>query len=121
MTSSRQCSKLRATPRPGCSAPPRCGPGLIGRAIGFTVAHEILHGLLGFEIPTGHHDPAIPGDIMNPGSDLGITDRTGIVVTDNTNFPAPGSFDDQGFAAMARVTATTQAVIDRFFPVPPAF
>lgn len=94
---------------------------VIGRAIGFTLAHEILHGLLGFEIPTGHNSPAIPGDIMNHGSELGITDRTGIVVTDNTSFPAPGSFDDQGFGAMARVTATTQAVIDRFFPVPPAF
>ncbi|WP_433206362.1 hypothetical protein ACQP1G_19755 [Nocardia sp. CA-107356] len=95
---------------------------VIGRSIGFAVAHEVLHAILGFEIPTGHNTPPIPHDIMNHGIDLGITDLSGIVVTNNIEFPAAEeSFEDLGIAGMVRAQPSTRAVIDRFFPVPPVF
>ena len=94
---------------------------IFGRCIGFAIAHEILHALLGFQIPTGHNSPAIPGDIMNNGVDLSFLDFTGIEINDMPNFPDPASFVDHGIPSIARLGATNQAIANRFFPVPPAF
>ena len=40
---------------------------IMGRLLGETIAHEIVHSLLALEIPTGHNVPLIPWDLMNVG------------------------------------------------------
>lgn len=47
------------------------GAKMYGRLLGETIAHEIVHGLLGDQInpPSDHNNPAIANDLMNAGSD----------------------------------------------------
>jgi hypothetical protein len=95
---------------------------ILGRLIGETLAHEILHALLGRHVgPDGHHQPAIAGDLINSGQDRTFRDRTGIILLDLAQFPAPVSYQDTGFENMSRITETTQQLINQFFPVPPVF
>lgn len=90
---------------------------IVGRLIGETLAHEILHALLGFRIPTGHNTPAIADDILNHGTDRSFQNRTGIDINDLPNFPDIGSFSDTGIGFINIPTATTQAHIDATFPI----
>lgn len=94
---------------------------LLGRMIGFTMSHEIVHSLLAFEIPTGHNDPAIPGDLMNRGVDLTFTEFCGFEDTARTSPVDPANFIDHGISALASLLSTNQGRIDARFPVPPAF
>ncbi|MCK0155384.1 hypothetical protein MWU49_16840 [Alcanivorax sp. S6407] len=93
------------------------GIDIIGRLMGETLAHEILHSLLGFLIPGGHHTPAIASDIMNNGFDRSFQNRTGFEIVDLPNFPDEGSYVDNGIGLINIPTATTQALIDQHFPV----
>lgn len=93
------------------------GIDIVGRLIGETLAHEILHSLLGFLIPGGHNSPALTSDIMNNGFDRSFQSRTGFEVTDQANFPDEGTYVDNGIGLINIPTATTQALIDQHFPV----
>lgn len=90
---------------------------IVGRLIGETLAHEVLHSLLGFLIPTGHHNPAVASDIMNRGLDRSFQNRTGFEVIDLANFPDEGSYSDTGVGLINIPTAVTQDLIDQHFPV----
>jgi hypothetical protein len=90
---------------------------IVGRLIGETLAHEVLHSLLGFLIPTGHHNPAVASDIMNRGLDRSFQNRTGFEVIDLANFPDEGSYSDTGIGLINIPTAVTQDLIDQHFPV----
>jgi len=95
------------------------GIDVFGRLLGETMAHEIVHSLLAFLIPTGHNDPAVANDLMNAGIDRDFQKRTGIEVTDTVNFPAPGSFTDHGIAAIGELQAVNQARMNGVYPVVP--
>lgn len=90
---------------------------VVGRLIGESLAHEIIHSLLGFLIPTGHNSPAVPSDIMNRGNDRSFQDRTGFEIVDLANFPADGSFVDHGIGFINIPTGATQTLLDQHFPV----
>lgn len=92
---------------------------VFGRLLGETMAHEIVHSLLAFLIPTGHNDPAIPNDLMNSGIDRNFLQRTGIEIGDIANFPDPGTFVDHGIGAIGTLHAANQSRIDSVFPVVP--
>lgn len=91
-----------------------------GRLLGETLAHEIVHSLLGLVIPSGHNSPAITGDLMNNGSDRDFRQRTGFEDTAHTSPVEPTNFIDHGIAAIGGLQATNQGLIDARFPVPPA-
>ena len=92
-----------------------------GRLIGETMAHEVVHSLLGFDIPTGHNVPDLPGDLMNHGNRRTFRQRTGIEDTAHSSPVDPVNFVDHGIAAIGGLTSATQALMDARFPVPPAF
>ncbi|MFB3788901.1 MAG: hypothetical protein ACE15F_21280 [bacterium] len=94
---------------------------IVGRLLGLTMAHEIIHSLLAFDIPTGHNNPAIPGDIMNNGFDFTFTECTGFEDTAHQSPVDPANFVDHGVGSMAKLQATNQGLMDARFPVPPAF
>ncbi len=93
------------------------GIDVFGRLLGETMAHEIIHSLLAFLIPTGHNDPPIANDLMNRGVDRDFRQRTGIEVTDTASFPAPGSFTDHGIAAIGGLQAANQGRVDGVYPI----
>lgn len=90
---------------------------VIGRLLGETLAHEIVHSLLWFNIPTGHNNPAIAGDLMNQYKDRSFTQRTGMVDTSHTSPVDPANFTDNGIDTIGLLQATNKALMDRFFPV----
>jgi hypothetical protein len=100
---------------------------LIGRLIGETLAHEIVHSLAGPTLagPGGHHNPpagaagATPSSLMNAGVDRSLTDRTGL-----RPIASPIALEnvvDDGIAAINVPTGVARTQIDRHFPVPPVF
>jgi hypothetical protein len=103
---------------------------IIGRAVGELLAHEIGHQLLGCETREAGwsarcHD-LTPGTLMNNAGERSFTARTGIVLKPapygivRADFPAPGSYEDRGVAALNRLSPYAQSVLDRLLPVPPA-
>jgi hypothetical protein len=94
---------------------------VIGRLLGFTMSHEIVHSLLAFDIPSGHNAARIPGDLMNNGPDITFTESTGFEDTAHTSPVDPANFVDHGIASMASLQAVNQGRMDARFPVPPAF
>jgi hypothetical protein len=104
---------------------------LVGRAIGELLAHEIGHQLLGCDNSGERrlwrcHD-RLPHSLMNKGGDRTFFDRTGVVITPTQytsfwreDFPAPGTYEDQGVVAVNALPLDGQAVLDRILPVPPA-
>ncbi len=92
---------------------------IFGRLIGETMAHEIIHSLIGIEIdPTGHTGL---NDIMDNGKDRTFTQRTGIENKNNSSPIDIGLFVDHGIATINRLHATNQAIVNTRFPVPPVF
>jgi hypothetical protein len=91
---------------------------LIGRLIGETMAHEIVHALIG-----DVHLPAAPdvNDLMEVGGRRSFRQRTGLEDTAHTSPVDPANFTDHGIAAIGGVGAGNQALLDANFPVPPAF
>lgn len=94
---------------------------VFGRVLGLTMAHEIVHSLLAFEIPSGHNSPAIPNDLMNQGSEFTLLLATGIKNTARVSPVDPADFVDHGIGAIARLQAGNRALMDTRFPVPPSF
>jgi hypothetical protein len=104
---------------------------IIGRALGELLAHEIGHQLLGCDMRGERrswrcHD-RLPRSLMNKAGERSFLDRTGIVIkpTQYTSFwrddfPAPGTYEDRGVAAINLLPPEGQAVLDRILPVPPA-
>ncbi|MRX27806.1 hypothetical protein [Kangiella sp. HZ709] len=96
---------------------------LVGRLIGETLAHEIIHSMIGKVINpngtrTNHHSPHIAaGCIMNPGSKRNLKARTGIEITDLPNFPDVGSYTDHGAGIINVMVASVQAQMDDNFPI----
>lgn len=96
---------------------------IFGRLIGETMAHEILHSLLGLISTSpadGHNRPAISNDIMNRGFERTFTQRTGLVDNAHTSPVLPSNFTDNGISAINRLQAANQARIDTIFPINPA-
>jgi hypothetical protein len=95
---------------------------VFGRLIGETLAHEIVHSLLGDMIPGGGHNaPAIANDLMNFGSDRHFRQRTGFEDTALVSPVDPANFTDHGIASIGGLQATNQAKMDSVFPAPPRF
>jgi hypothetical protein len=95
---------------------------VFGRMIGETLAHEIVHSLLGTAIdPNFHNSPKIANDLMNSGFDRSFRQRTGIEDTAFTSPVIPSNFIDHGVGAIGGLQARNQGLIDAVFPVPPSF
>jgi competence ComEA-like helix-hairpin-helix protein len=95
---------------------------VFSRLIGETLAHEIGHTLLWDDIPgSGHNSPAIANDIMNSGVDRPFRARTGMENTAQVSPVLPEHYVDHGLNAIDQFQAANQALIDKQWPVPPAF
>jgi hypothetical protein len=94
---------------------------VFGRLIGETIAHEIVHSLLAFDIPSGHNSPAIANDLMNYGFERTFRQRTGFEDTTRTSPVNPSNFVDHGIEAIGGLQTENQGRMDARFPVPPAF
>jgi hypothetical protein len=95
---------------------------VFGRMIGETLAHEIIHSLLGTAVdPNFHNSPTIPNDLMNAGFERHFRQRTGIENTALTSPVIPSNFIDHGIGAIGGLQARNQGLIDAVFPVPPSF
>jgi hypothetical protein len=93
-----------------------------GRLIGETIAHEVIHSLLGYDIPpTGHNNPTINDDLMNDGVYRTFTQRTGYEDMAHQSPVDPVNFVDRGYAAINKLQQVNQGRMDSRFPVPPAF
>lgn len=94
---------------------------VFGRLFGETIAHEIIHALIGLDIPTGHNAPAIANDIMNNGVDRNFTQRTAI--TDNAHVSPidPVNFTIEPITQIPGLQAVNQARMNNRFPIPPHF
>jgi hypothetical protein len=115
-------------------ADPRAAPlyvAVIGRALGELLAHEIGHQLLGCDTRGERlhwrcHD-RLPHSLMNKAGERSFSDRTGVTLVPTQysslwrdDFPAPGTYEDRGVAAINGLPPEGQAVLDRILPVPPA-
>ncbi len=91
---------------------------VIGRLIGETMAHEVVHALIG---PV--HLPEIPDvdDLMEVGSNRSFRQRTGLEDTAHVSPVDPANYVDHGLAGIGGIGAGNQGLIDANFPVPPAF
>ena len=95
---------------------------VLARLTASTLAHEVVHSLLGDILGApGEGHTTLPGDIMRDGKELSFRDLTGIEVTDRDNFPEPGSYNDLGVLDITLLNETNQKIMDKYFPVPPAF
>jgi hypothetical protein len=102
---------------------------IIGRLFGETLAHEIVHSLIGATLddPVHHaHNahPGIPGDLMNFGEDRSIKDRTGFDL--NGQDPTSANFDimqmiDYTIFAINLSLGDSRTEIESHFPRPPIF
>lgn len=93
---------------------------VFGRLFGETLAHEVLHSLLGLITPgNAHNAPIIPNEIMNPGFTRTFTQRTALVDNAHTSPVIPSNFTDKGIGAINRLQAANQTRIDAVFPVKP--
>ena len=96
---------------------------VLGRLIGETLSHEILHSLIGFNISGSDHNP-IPGiesDIMNRGFNRSFTARTGFEI-DTGQIPGGDLTSiivhDRGIVFINIPTGVGQAELNTHFPVP---
>lgn len=95
---------------------------VFGRLIGETLAHEIGHALLWDDIAgTGHNSPAIAHDLMNAGVERPFIERSGMQNTAQVSPVEPEHYVDHGLGRINRFQPANQALLDRQWPVPPAF
>ncbi len=106
---------------------------VVGRLIGATLGHEILHSLFGFfvfeQVDASLADhlsgtkPKHKGDIMLRTDHWTFSGATGILITDPDKFPAESSFADLGIGFILKPKSSGGSLIEieRTFPVPPAF
>lgn len=64
---------------------------------------------------------------MNKAGERSFTDRTGVTIRATAytshwrgDFPAPGTYEDGGVAAINRLSASDQAALEAILPAPPA-
>lgn len=96
---------------------------VFGRLIGETMAHEIIHTIIGLisTSPGNAHNPTtVANDIMNRGGTRSFTNRTGLVDNAQSSPVDPSTFTDNGIAAINRLQSANQARVDAVFPVNPA-
>jgi hypothetical protein len=91
---------------------------VIGRLIGETMAHEIVHALIG---PVHLPGAVDVNDLMEVGGNRSFRQRTGLEDTAHTSPVDPANFTDHGIATIGPIGPGNQALIDANFPVPPAF
>ena len=98
---------------------------VFGRLIGETMAHEIMHGLLGFSVgglgADGHNSPPVAGELMNDWLNRSFRQRTGLEDTALTSPIDPANFIDHGIGTIGKIGASNQTLINARFPVPPNF
>lgn len=106
------------------------GMQVLGRAYGETLAHEIVHSLIGATLTparnNAHNVPAVTGDLLNMGADRSFEDRTGCStngvnitpIGDNISLLPGIDFID---VPTGNARGTSQGEINEFFPVPPVF
>jgi hypothetical protein len=104
---------------------------VVGRALGELLAHEIGHQLIGCDTRGERrswrcHD-RLPHSLMNKAGERSFLDRTGVALRPTAtssfwrdDFPAPGTYEDHGTAAIDRLPPDAQAVLDEILPVAPA-
>jgi hypothetical protein len=102
---------------------------IYGRLIGFNIAHEVLHSLLGYEVnPTDPddrtHNSTSHSDIMDKGWKLTFTQRTGFhrlnpQVTLNDPADYADNFVDEGLDAIKTLGPANQRTISEHFPIRP--
>ncbi len=91
---------------------------VVGRLIGETMAHEIVHALIG---PVHLPVATDVNDLMEVGGNRSFRQRTGFEDTAHTSPVVPSNFVDHGIATIGPIGAGNQALIDANYPVPPAF
>ena len=103
---------------------------VLGRLYGETLAHEIGHSLIGWNLSGGNHnkgtaqgDPVPPSALMNAGPDRSFRDRTGFDadLAKLGNGPLADALTDHGVAAINRLAGRALSVAQGNFPVPPLF
>lgn len=95
---------------------------VFGRLIGETLAHEIVHSLLGSTVGADfHNQPPILNDLMNAGAERQFNQRTGIEDTALVSPVDPANFIDHGIGAIGGLQVQNQTLMNAAFPVPPAF
>ena len=98
---------------------------VFGRLMGETMAHEIIHSLIGVSVgkigADGHNSPPVPGEIMNDWLNRSFRQRTGIEDTSHTSPIVPANFIDHGITTIGKLGADNQALINSRFPLPPNF
>ncbi|MCP3941875.1 MAG: hypothetical protein GY710_10380 [Desulfobacteraceae bacterium] len=95
-----------------------------GRLIGETMAHEIIHTLLGHDVHSStHNTPAIANDIMNTGAQRNLPSRTGYQI-DIISLPLNATeqdyfnkFIDKGLSKVNHLTKKNQDKMDKIFPI----
>jgi len=101
---------------------------VLGRLYGETLAHEIIHSLIGGTLSgrNNAHNPS-PGftnDIMNEGIDRSFGDRTAFVI-DRTQIGVVDLLtllaDDRGIFFVNIPTRDAKTQLDTHFPTPPTF
>ena len=100
---------------------------IVARAMGWTLAHEILHVIIRRRFATEDNGASYGSYHNSNGWDIMATyvqqvrDLTGIEIIDFDAFPAVGSYVDHGFIAAIGALDETRTLIDRLVPVPPQF
>jgi len=110
---------------------------IIGRLAGSTLAHEILHAVIGIQpgmVDQNHISRRVLNDLLNTGSSREFHEKTGIKVQDLSKLPS-GGYVDYGIHAIEGPKHSptkgadrtkegnmgSQDFIDEILPVPPAF
>lgn len=95
---------------------------VVGRIIGASLAHEIVHALVGAMFAGGSFHTNAQRDLMRRGSGYTFEHLTGIQITDAVTFPAAGSFVDTGADNINRPQVDGSLPgLQANFPVPPVF
>ena len=93
--------------------------------MGETMAHEIIHSLIGVSVgkigADGHNAPSVAGELMNDWLNRSFRQRTGIEDTSHTSPVVPANFIDHGITTIGKLGADNQALINARFPLPPNF
>ncbi len=97
---------------------------VLGRLLGETLAHEIVHSLIGATLSNGFHNarPGLPDDLMNHGIDRSFQNRSGFELTGPIGSDTlTNLLVDRGIFFIDIPTTDAQTLLNASFPVPPAF
>ncbi|MDH4350460.1 MAG: hypothetical protein OEW56_04880, partial [Gemmatimonadota bacterium] len=98
---------------------------VFGRVLGETLAHEIVHSLIGASLSDGFHNarPGFNDDLMNHGINRPFASRSGFeIVAPLGSGTIDAVLNDRGVVFVNILTGDAQAQVNQSFPVPgPAF